>query len=125
MFLMHIINSWKFWQPMFWLSSFILPSVSDPVVKPLSEFNTKYFGGIDCFSIRANPCIVIIESLAEVQLDSIRHLLKLKIILRVNKHLWENFVCQCYLMTYNVYGNDIFDSGSTMTHIHHKNVSKL
>ena len=47
-------------KPIFPLTNFILPSLSDPVVEmggggggenQLSEFNTKYSGGIDCFSI--------------------------------------------------------------------------
>ena len=45
---------------MFLLPCSILASVNDPVaeswVKPLSEFNAKYSGGIDYFSIHANPC---------------------------------------------------------------------
>ena len=38
------------------------------VEKPLSEFNTKYSGGIDCFSIHADPCIVVMKSSIKVPL---------------------------------------------------------
>ena len=58
---------------MFLLSSSILPSVSDPVVemwaKQLSEFNSKYSRGIDCFSIHADPCTVMMKSSVKVPLD--------------------------------------------------------
>ena len=66
----------------------MLPSVSDLVVemwaKPLSEFNTKYPGGINYFSIHAN--LVIMKILVKVPPYLVRYLQKL--ILRVNKHFW-------------------------------------
>ena len=43
-------------------------------VKPLSEFNMKYSGGIDCFFIHADPCIMIMKSSVKVQLDLVSHL---------------------------------------------------
>ena len=60
---------------MFLLPSSILPSVSNPVVeiwaKPLSEFNTKYSGVVDCFWIYLDACIVIMKSLVEMPLESV------------------------------------------------------
>ena len=65
-------------KPMFLLPCSILPSVNDPVagiwVKPLSEFNAKYSGGIDCFYIHTDPCIVIMKRSVKVPLDLVRHL---------------------------------------------------
>ena len=43
-------------------------------LKPLSGLNTKYPGGIKCFSIHADPYIVTMKSLEKVPLDSVRHL---------------------------------------------------
>ena len=61
---------------MFPLPSYILPSVSDPVVdmwvKPLCEFNAKYCGSGYCFSIHAEYCIEIMKSLAKALLDSVK-----------------------------------------------------
>ena len=48
-------------------------SVVEMQAKPLSEFNKKYFGDIDCFSIHADTCIVIMKSLVKVPQDSVRH----------------------------------------------------
>ena len=63
---------------MFPLPNYILPAVSDLVVemwaKLLSEFNTKYSGGIEHFSINANARPVIMKSLVKAPLDSVRHL---------------------------------------------------
>ena len=60
---------------MFPLLSSILPSVSDSVVevwaKPVSDFNTKYSGVIDCFSIHADGCMEIMKMLVKVKLDSL------------------------------------------------------
>ena len=74
--------------------------INDPVVemwaKPLWEFNRKYSGGIDRFSIHADPCIVIMKRSVEVPLDSVRH--------KNSNHpestsiFRENFVSQFYLM---------------------------
>ena len=45
-------------KPSFLLPTFMLPSVSDPVVemwaKSLSEFSRKYPGGVNCSSVHAN-----------------------------------------------------------------------
>ena len=51
---------------------------SDPVVemwvKPLSDFNTKYPGCINCISIYVDPCIFIMKSLIKVPLNLVRYL---------------------------------------------------
>ena len=51
----------------------ILPPVRNPVVemleKSLSEFNPKHPRGINCFSIHAHPCIVIMKISIKVPLD--------------------------------------------------------
>ena len=64
---------------MFLLPGSILPSINDPVAKmwakPLSEFNTKYSGGNNWFSIHFSiPCVVIMKSSVKVQLDLVEHL---------------------------------------------------
>ena len=43
------------------------------LAKSFSELNTKYSGGIDCCSIHADPCIVIMKSSVKVLLDSVIH----------------------------------------------------
>ena len=40
-------------------------------MKSLFEFNTKYSEGIECFSIHADPCIVIMKTSVKVPLDSV------------------------------------------------------
>ena len=77
---MQTVISWKIWhaKPMFLLASSLLPSVSVTVAetrgKPFSEFNMKYSGGIGCFFIHADACIVIMKSNVKVPLDLVRHL---------------------------------------------------
>ena len=65
-------------KPMFPQPRSKLPPVSYPVVemwtKPLSEFKSKYPGGIDCFFIYVYPSIVIMKSSVKVPLYSVRHL---------------------------------------------------
>ena len=62
---------------MFLLPSAILLTVSDPVIemwtKSFSEFKVQFSGGIDCFSIHADPCIVIMKISVKVPLNSDRH----------------------------------------------------
>ena len=65
-------------KPMFLLLSTLLASVSDPVagirMKPFSEFNAKYSGGIGCSSIHAGPCIGTMKCSVKVPLDSVGYL---------------------------------------------------
>ena len=81
-----------------------LPWVNDPVLelwaKPLSEFNKKYSGGIDCFSIHAHPYIVVMKAFIKVPLDSVIHLLKLYTpYWSKQAFLGKNIVRQFYVMT--------------------------
>ena len=54
----------------------MLPPIRDPVVemlaKSLYEFSMKDPGGINCFSIHTDPCIV--KVLVKVPLDPFKHL---------------------------------------------------
>ena len=110
---------------MFPLTSTMLPSVSDTVVemctKSLTEFNTKYSGGIDCFFIHADPFIMIMKSLVKVPLDPVRH--SKLIILKVNKHFWAKF-CTSVLFSYVTFIAAIqWISSGLKKHLHVKNVS--
>ena len=63
-----------------------------------SEFNTKYPGGINCFSIHAN-LYRDHENFGKSTIIFIQTFVKTLVIMRVNKHFWKNFVFQFYLTT--------------------------
>ena len=82
-------------KPIFLPPNSILPSASDVLVemwvKPLSEFNTKYSGGIDCVLHSLHPLYLYHENFSKSTTRFSLTFVKTFIIMRVNKHFGGKF----------------------------------